>query len=508
MSTADGPSKSLDVLGLKLQNSKRCINKLPSELLLRIFRVGDEEQRAMRNAGEPYYGFQDLITQVCTHWRNVATNAPALWTYLYVSRSPPNHFAALYLDRCGSTALLDIDLEMTNNFYDEYPDSVNSITSRAKDAIEFLIQHGAITSRWKSLLIRSRDSQMLYLALEYVHPQSTPALQCLSIEYSPQVHVIRTIRAENKSENNAPSKLLPRLRHVELTALPAGFLFEQSLPMLAGLTHLKLSCEFKLYSQGKLYDMLSANPQLESLNIGGGIIDEDFEPADRRVVLPSLRSLSIASEASCPWTLGIMKMINGPAIEHLKLSYYGYQPDKMVQVIEQIVGHIASEDSTDASPVPTHNPALSHRHAYPALRHLDVSGLHPVHDETKVFRNLFWVLPTITLLVARASLVAVLGDQPGLLPHLERIKLIGKPPEGLSRILHRRAEAGYPVKAFEIHEHFLGSVYNTLPESSTITAIPGVYYDSDDDFEGLLEGGCGTITCDFGYDDSGTNSST
>ncbi|KAG8781829.1 hypothetical protein FRC12_021477 [Ceratobasidium sp. 428] len=354
MSTTDDSIKHLDVSGLKLRNSERSINRLPSELLLRIFEVGDEEQRATRNEGEPYYGFQDLVTQVCTHWHDVATNAPALWTYIYISRPPPHHSAALYLDRCGPAALLDIYLEMSDKF-GPYPGAIDAprlrqwrrdmihdmrIRPTTKDTIESLIQYGAITSRWKSLSIRSRDSRMLYQALKYVHPQSTPVLQYLSVECSLQAYFATTFLAENESENNAyptPSGLFSRLRHIELITLPAGFLLKRLLPMLAGLTRLKLSSEVKLYSRAQLCDMLSANSQLESLDISGCIIDEDFEPTDRRVVLPTLRSLSIASEESCAWTLGIMKMINGPAVEHLKLSHYGYQlPDEIIQVIEQI----------------------------------------------------------------------------------------------------------------------------------------------------------------------------
>ncbi|KAG8704057.1 hypothetical protein FRC09_003794 [Ceratobasidium sp. 395] len=489
MSVANGSSKSSDVSGLKLQNSERFINKLPSELLLRIFGVGDEEQRAKRDAREAYDGFQDLVT-----WRNVAINAPALWTYIYVSRPPPHRTAALYLDRCGPTTLLDIDLDMMNNFFDKHPDFDNwpAKTSRTGKAIEFLMQHGAIPSRWKSLTIRSEVPQVLYKTLEYVHPQSAPALQYLSVEWSLRMNLITAIESETRSlsyllifNNIYPrtNETFLRLRHVEFITMPAGFLFGQSLPMLSGLTRLRLVPAFKLYSQAQLYELLSANSQLESLDIGGGIIDEDFEPTHRRVVLPSLRSLSVASGASCAWTLGILKMINGPAIEHLKLSYYGYQPDKMVQVIEQIVGHIASEDSTDASPVPTHNQALSRQSIYPALRRLDVSGMRLIDDRIKPFRDLFSLLPSITFLVARASLVSTLGDQPWLLPHLERIKLVGEPPEELCRILHRRAEGGYPIKTLETHEQFLSSIHDTFPESLTIAAVPGVYYDSDDEDE-------------------------
>lgn len=44
----------------KTANSKQAINQLPSELLSRIFAVGDGEQRSKRLQNCRYNGFQDL----------------------------------------------------------------------------------------------------------------------------------------------------------------------------------------------------------------------------------------------------------------------------------------------------------------------------------------------------------------------------------------------------------------------------------------------------------------
>lgn len=42
------------------KNAKQPINRLPPELLARIFAIGDEERRGKRLEGVPYSGFQDL----------------------------------------------------------------------------------------------------------------------------------------------------------------------------------------------------------------------------------------------------------------------------------------------------------------------------------------------------------------------------------------------------------------------------------------------------------------
>lgn len=45
----------------RVYNNELPINKLPPELLSRIFAIGDEEQRGKRLYDEPYYGMQDVV---------------------------------------------------------------------------------------------------------------------------------------------------------------------------------------------------------------------------------------------------------------------------------------------------------------------------------------------------------------------------------------------------------------------------------------------------------------
>ncbi|KAG8788129.1 hypothetical protein FRC12_014902 [Ceratobasidium sp. 428] len=485
------------VLDLKLQNSKRCVNKLPHELLLRIFRAGGEMQRR-RGAREPCRGLQDLATQVCTQWRDVAINSPVLWTYIYISRPPPHHSAALYLDRCGPTNLLDLDLEIMNDFFHEDIQSDNRARmSETKKIIAFLVQHGAGTRRWKSLKISSEVLPVLLEMLKYVHPRLNPTLQYLSIEWSLGTDIATAMESEIGvftflsvfdrvyPHTNEP---FPRLRHVDMITVPSALTFRRPLPMLVDLTHLGLHPAFKLCSHSQLYDLLSDNPRLESLDIAGGILDENVEPNDLQIVLPSLRSLSVALGACPAWTLGVIMMIDGPAIERLKLSLYGYRTSQMIQVIEQIVSHITSKYHTNTQPVATHEQTASRQQIYPALRLLDISGLCPANDQTKSFGELFLALPGITLLVARASIVAILGDQRRLLPHLEHVRLVGEAPKELCRVLYSRAKAGHPVKVLEVYELFLDSIQVTLPESLALVTIPAHYnYDdqeiNEDDFD-------------------------
>ncbi|KAG9088998.1 hypothetical protein FS749_001702 [Ceratobasidium sp. UAMH 11750] len=477
---------------LKPQTGECCINKLPPELLLRIFALGDEEQRAKRKEGAPYYGFQDLVTQVCTHWRYVAINNPALWTYIYVSRPPPHNSAALYLGRSGSASLLDIDLEMEKSFFGKLFDSDDwvTMTFRAKRTIECLVQYGATTSRWNSLMVRAGIPQILYKSLEYIHPKSASALRFLSLEWRVHDNPDFTFRNEHRGlaypvifDNVYPNAgdRFPQLHHAEFNRVPTHFLLGRPLPMLVGLTHLKLASGFNLISHGQLHDLLSANPQLESLDISIGLGDSnDFEPTDRQVILPSLRSLVITSRSSPSWAQGIIKMINGPAIEHLKLSGSISQQEAAFRLAKQIVDRTIGSGA-DAPSASTYSHGLSHQQVYPSLRHLDIGSLCPGYAGINASRDLFSILPTITSLTAPAKVFVVLRDQPWLLPQLEWVTIPGEPPEELGDVLRCREEGGCPVKTLEIQEQYLNLIRNTLPESLAIvklTLASEVYYDS------------------------------
>lgn len=72
--TSEVAWSSDNILEKKARNSKQPINRLPPELLSRIFAVGDEEQRSKRARDEKYYGFQDLA--VVSDWHTYTSHGP------------------------------------------------------------------------------------------------------------------------------------------------------------------------------------------------------------------------------------------------------------------------------------------------------------------------------------------------------------------------------------------------------------------------------------------------
>ncbi|KAF8601724.1 hypothetical protein BDV93DRAFT_524485 [Ceratobasidium sp. AG-I] len=52
--------RSNDIIERRTKNNKQMANRLPPEILSRIFAIGDEDQRNARIYDQAYYGFQDL----------------------------------------------------------------------------------------------------------------------------------------------------------------------------------------------------------------------------------------------------------------------------------------------------------------------------------------------------------------------------------------------------------------------------------------------------------------
>ncbi|KAG8680840.1 hypothetical protein FRC08_016008 [Ceratobasidium sp. 394] len=464
-----------DVSRSKTYNSKLRINKLPSELLARIFVLGDEEKRAARNQGWPYRGLQDLAVRVCTHWRKVALGNPTLWTYIYISCPGALECATWYIMRSGNSSLLDIDLDIGKNFFDQDPlelgDHWVHKLSSVGNAIDFLIHQGAPVHRWKSLTVRSRIPQVLYKVLEYIRPESATSLRFLSLEWKTRpAHSQFRLESQTldylfdyKQHRYSPGDRLPQLHTAHFNALPIGYLLDRPLPILTGLAHLKLTPAFSLCSHAKLHTILSANPQLESLDINSdsAVGSGNFESTDLRVALPNLKSLALAvRKGSLSWVLGIMNMIDSPGVEHLEISSPGLEAEAISKLATQIVISRPLDDENE--------PTL----LYPSLQSLDISGIRTLNDCSKAFRKLFTALHTVTSLTAQGSALEKFDVFPCPLLHLERIKILGEVPPKIGAILCEREVYGFPVKTLEVRKGSLGPNMGGWPKSLAVVEVP------------------------------------
>ncbi|KAI0687517.1 hypothetical protein C8Q76DRAFT_759815 [Earliella scabrosa] len=113
----------------RLLNGTRPINRIPSEILLRILSLAQRKSPFM---GEkishmdkstthwpfPIPDIDDLrhLSQVCTRWREVALAAPALWSTFREINHRSSTLDSLYLTRCPSGP---IDIYVDTSFSDE-----------------------------------------------------------------------------------------------------------------------------------------------------------------------------------------------------------------------------------------------------------------------------------------------------------------------------------------------------------------------------------------------------
>ncbi|KAG8740336.1 hypothetical protein FRC10_004479 [Ceratobasidium sp. 414] len=400
----------------------------------------------------------------------------------------------------------------------------SSRVSSLKGSIEFLVQKGASINRWRSLVVRAEIPQVLYKTLEYISPESAPSLRFLSFKWKP-CGGPETIEREDQSLEDfttldqgfpSSSDQFPQLRTVQFTAVPADFLLRRPLPMFVGLVHLKLISASRWFPLPKLHALFSANLQLESLSLGASFaVGNLVEVADCQVTLPFLRSLALAWEAwdemSLLWALGIIKMIDGPVVEHLELASVGSSNEELLRLTKQIAPSAPKNGKvgTPSRPPSDQTPCRS---IYPTLRYLNITKLEPANGCDEAFQALLSALPTITSLAAPHSALDLLGRVPWLLPRLERIRFFGCPPEELGSILSRRMDDGSPLKTLEIPGIYLQSICGSWARSLNIVKLPATeaaeYYESDDDDDDEEEEGYddddeGTDLGDFSEGDSG-----
>ncbi|KAJ3511971.1 hypothetical protein NLJ89_g3795 [Agrocybe chaxingu] len=109
---------SVDRLALQNDYSMVSISHIPVELLGDIFRLYTNNPRAAPLGPRSYKAGRNpmVLAQVCSHWRNVATNLPALWTTIRISQPTKCHarLVNLWLERAADQPL-DVTLTELDN---------------------------------------------------------------------------------------------------------------------------------------------------------------------------------------------------------------------------------------------------------------------------------------------------------------------------------------------------------------------------------------------------------
>ncbi|KAB5596373.1 hypothetical protein CTheo_10 [Ceratobasidium theobromae] len=479
----DPSCNSPGIFEAKLHNNNQKINKLPAELLSRIFAIGKELEtdlgwaRRMRSVWRIGIGFQGLVTVksqsyliieffadvarpsghiyqgVCGHWRSVAIGSPVLWTHIHIARHPPSRLVTLYISRSGILPL-DIDIDIRSQYWREsgigLNDWANQVTHVPK-LLKFLTSIGAGMNRWGSLSVQSNQPESLFEVISILSAEPAPILRSLHLLWRPYSDLMDSIEERSMEYPHLlgdprplSSLSLPNLRCMEAVLVPLHFVLDRPLPLLTGLTSLEITAATRLPSVRGLQQLLSANPQLQYLYLnstfGSYYISEHPSPPAQ---LLNLHHLSIESGVYTSWAQDVLLMIEAPCLNKFALSTLTPN-NEMVDILKYISTGALPRANKSRTYIDTRVP---NKPIYPALCELDVSGLAGLNS---VVADMCSSFSLVTHLSIASSQGEILTRVPWVLPDLEFVTAKDYHfNSDLENIVHRRRSAGLPIQAIK-----------------------------------------------------------
>ncbi|KAH7344186.1 hypothetical protein B0J17DRAFT_645630 [Rhizoctonia solani] len=119
------------------------INQLPSELLAGIMQLRLEH----RHIKGPVLRYPDVLSHVCSHWRQVAVHSRSLWSHIDISAwATPGSRAMTFLNRAGPSLL---SLHITDN-----------LDRAVGDAVDFVPLLPSIAPRLRLLELLARSDEL------------------------------------------------------------------------------------------------------------------------------------------------------------------------------------------------------------------------------------------------------------------------------------------------------------------------------------------------------------
>ncbi|CAE7100068.1 unnamed protein product [Rhizoctonia solani] len=478
------------------------IHKLPPELLLRIFQAGEASERAAHPKDQSYLGLQDIATQVCGRWRNLAIGCPTLWTYIHVTRPSARALARLYLARAGPGTLLDLDIKIQRGWcegqdigYDDW-DSQRVVV---QEFLEFLSSHGATVNRWKTLDLCSPEPGVLLGFIGTLSTETAPALRFLSCRLchhgrSDKGRYLSRQPQHPKNAYQLSPFIVPKFKFDRLSWC---CVFDRSSPVFSGLTELRFTSWPSRCSPSQLQALLLLNPQLELLSLGTSdlykweILREiEFFIDVESVRMVQLHTLSVETIKDLFWVIGVLKLIDAPVLKKLSIAAFvcTEKQEAEVQYLCRLpCGPRAMDEEGDST---------LGKPRYPYLNELDIHNF--FHREHVIDMLTSW--PSITKLHASRAQAALLEDS-SLLPQLSYLKIHFKAPPQLCRILSWRKAAGLPIQEVDLPFKWRDEVVDELPSGITVREHDPI------DFE--VESNDSMTEAEFSVEDeSGRESST
>lgn len=459
------------------ENNRIWINKLPNEILSRIFIIGEEMDQADDNEANdedsndeegPDIEFQELVTQVCRRWRTVAVNTPMLWTYITLSKPTPHRRAraALFLERSGSTIPLEVEIDITESSFNPDNEEFDSeLQARLVcEALEFIVSHGGRPSRWARLAVWFDTSSAMFAVIDFIASAALDNLRKLSLVNTfvdpllAEDLATEALRKRDLGESVMFKTPPPIFHELELVGIPSNFFFaHEGRPLVSNLTHLDLGSLVSLPPLTGLRDLFLNSPQLESLCLDMGMIETtDFQsepPASIRVNLSRLRRLSLQEPISVTWGLSVLQMIDAPRLEGLSLnlnqSQVAADPIPLYVAYGRTNGHLVDE-------VP-HEQEDKRGPIYPALKQLALGpfsgsllSLQALLTSSKTITRLDWELEYNSLISIKILVDPALSTESPC-PRLEHLRVYGVSGEELLYVVNGRKRLKIPLKTVEVN---------------------------------------------------------
>lgn len=395
------------------------INRLPVELLSAIFtRCMDDQRNELIRAGLRLRNTPLLLTRVCSFWRQVAMDLPALWQQLALrpcqGRAHHYRIARLFIERSKDQGI--------HIHYNEDFRRGDRPVERCPCAIDLILQN---IGRIKTLELRE-IRRFAAVRLARVHPGAAASMCRFSL----------VMREENLPFNVAQtlSRLYcsPNLRRLwwDCTAFPKDTPWSQMVTL--HLTQCIVDCE-------SLFRIVASAPYLQELVMHLEEIPASSQhPALRHHTLTSLSVAGIGPQDN------LLRLLHLPNLRHLSLRpllddapEQGGWPFSNPSALYKFIGRLTAglESIVLQSSGILDDFALLH-----VIRLPQMSGLRKLHvvSEVKIAGDtLFMELQP-----------GHIGRTVPLLPHLEilRLECCATSDGVISRMLTTRYKQAYPLR--------------------------------------------------------------
>ena len=149
------------------------IDRLPPEILSRIFVILVRASRYASSMGDASYAWIDYplqVSSVCVRWRQIAINTPMLWSFLDIFRSGGSLRNLEYLNMCyDRSANTTLSLRIGNHdiacFQETVDDELSSLLSTYRERLESLALSYHFFSFARQVLRTLRVGRVRKLAL-------------------------------------------------------------------------------------------------------------------------------------------------------------------------------------------------------------------------------------------------------------------------------------------------------------------------------------------------------